>query len=129
MKGKRLERLGSLLQEVISEVINKDVRNPNVAHFVSITRVEISADLHYAKVYITVLGSDLEKKKTLEALQSAAGFIAVHASKKMVIRHFPALTFKLDTSLDEHMRIEKILDEIHQERSSRSDAPADDTEK
>jgi ribosome-binding factor A len=123
MKNNRLERLGSLLTEVISEVINKEVRNPNVAHFVSVTHVEITTDLHHAKVYISVIGSDLEKKKTIEALQSAAGFIAVNASKKITIRYFPALTFKLDNSVDEHLRIEKILGDIKQERLSRPDAP------
>ncbi len=119
MKQKRLQRLGSLLTEVISEVIRKEVRNPNIAQFISVTRVEISADLHHAKVYVSIIGDEQEKKKTIEALQSAAGFIAVSASKKIVIRYFPSLTFKLDTSVEEHLKIEKILNEIHQEQSSR----------
>lgn len=123
MKHQRLERLGSLMTEVISEVISQEVRNPNVAHFVSVTRVEVTADLHYAKVYISVIGTDEEKKKTIEALQQAAGFIAISASKKMVIRYFPALTFKLDTSVDEHLKIEKILEEIEKERQSRPHEP------
>jgi ribosome-binding factor A len=129
MKKQRLERLGSLLTEVISEVISKDVRNPNVAHFVSVTRVEITPDLHFAKVFISIIGNEDEKKKTIDALQSASGFIAVQASKKVVIRYFPVLTFKLDTSVDEHLRIEKILGEINQERRSRPDASSEDSEK
>ena len=128
MKNKRLERVNSLLKEVISEVIIQDVRNPDVAQFTSVTHVEISPDLHHAKVYISVIGQDLEKKKTINALQSAAGFIAIQASKKMTIRYFPALTFKLDNAVEEHLRIEQILDQIHQERSSRPDATSDETE-
>jgi len=126
MKKQRLERLGSLLTEVISEVITQDVRNPNVAHFVSVTRVEITPDLHYAKVYISVIGSDTEKQKTIEGLQQAAAFIAITASKKMTIRYFPALTFKLDTAVDAHLKIEKILGEIENERKNRPPETADE---
>lgn len=115
----RTERLNSLLKEVISEVIQRDVRNPHVNQFVTVTRVDITKDLHYAKVYISVIGTEQDKNETIAALQSAAGFIAVHASKKVVMRYFPELTFKLDDSVEKHMRIEKILGDISAERESR----------
>lgn len=116
---KRTDRLNSLLQEVISEVIRKDVRNPDVHPFVSVTHVDISKDLHHAKVYFSVIGTDNEKQLTLEALTSAASFIAINASKKVVMRHFPALTFHLDTSVDKHLRIDAMIEEIHDEQKSR----------
>jgi len=115
----RTERLNSLLKEVISEVIQRDVRNPHVNQFVTVTRVDITKDLHYAKVYISVIGTEEAKVETIAALNSAAGFIAVHASKKVVMRYFPELTFKLDDSVDKHMRIEKLLGEISAEREAR----------
>ena len=121
MKRLRQEKLNSLLKEVISEVIQKDLWNPQVAKIVSVTQVDISPDLHYAKVFVSVLGSDEERNRTLEALQTSAGFIGSHASKKITIRYFPSLTFKLDTSVDEHIRIEKILGEINQERLLRTE--------
>ncbi len=83
------------------------------------TRVDVSKDLRHAKVYISVIGTDLEKKHTLDALQSAAGFIAITSSKKVVLRFFPALRFVLDDSVDKHMRIEELLKEIHTEEKSR----------
>lgn len=119
MKKNRLARVNSLLKEVIFEVIQKDVRNPHVTTFVAVTNVDTSADLHHAKVFISLIASEEEKAKVLSALQSAAGFIAVHAAKKVQLRYFPELTFKLDTSLDEHMRIQKILSDIEKERLSR----------
>jgi ribosome-binding factor A len=119
MLKKRIERLNSLLKEVISEVVTRDVRNPHVNPLITITRVDISNDLQHAKVYISVIGPDLEKQQTLEALESAAGFIAVHASKKVVMRYFPALTFRLDTSVDQHMRIDTLLGQIHDEQKTR----------
>lgn len=120
MAKQRTDRLNSLLKEVISEVIKRDVRNPHVAELVTVTRVQITKDLHYAKVFISVIGSEQQKAETLDALQSAAGFIAVNSAKKVVMRYFPELTFKLDDSVDKHMRIEKLLGEISRERESRS---------
>ena len=116
---KRIDRLNSLLKQVISEVVTRDVRNPRVNTLVTITKVDVSKDLHNAKVYISVIGSPEEKKQTLEALQSAAGFISVHASKKVVLRYFPHLTFALDFSVEEHIRIHELLEKIHDEEQSR----------
>lgn len=119
----RTDRLNSLLKEVISEVIRKDVRNPHVNELVTVTRVEITKDLHYAKVYVSVIGEAPVKAETLAALQSAAGFIAVNSSKKVTMRYFPELTFKLDDSVDKHMRIAELLGEISEERKSRKETP------
>ena len=119
MPKQRTDRLNSLLKEVISEVIRKDVRNPHINQLITVTRVDITKDLHYAKVYISVIGNEIEKENTLKALQTSAGFIAVTASKKVVMRYFPELTFILDDSVDKHMRIEKLLGEISDELKSR----------
>jgi ribosome-binding factor A len=119
LKKNRLNRINSLLKEVIFEVIQREVRNPHVTTFVSVTRVDTSADLHHAKVYISMIGSNEEKAKVLSALQSAAGFIAVHAADKVELRYFPNLVFKLDTGAEEYMKIQQILDDIEKERLSR----------
>jgi ribosome-binding factor A len=113
----RIVRLNSLLKEVISEVIRDDVRNPHVSRLITVTRVDITKDLHHAKVYISVIGTDEEKAESLRALNNASGFIAVNASKKVVLRYFPELSFKLDDSVDKHMRIEELLSEISEKRA------------
>lgn len=118
MTKQRTDRLNSLLKEVISEVIKREVRNPHVNELMTVTRVEITKDLHYAKVYVSVIGTQEQKESTLKALQVAAGFIAVNSSKKVVMRYFPALTFKLDDSVDKQMRIEELLGEIRTKRES-----------
>jgi ribosome-binding factor A len=119
MAVKRTDRLNSLLKEVISEVIKREVRNPHVTELVTVTRVQISKDLHYAKVFISVIGTEQAKVETIEALNSAAGFIAVQSSQRVVMRYFPELRFKLDDSVDKHMRIEELLGKISKERESR----------
>ncbi len=115
----RVERLNSLLKEVISEVVRDDVRDPRLGSLITVTSVNITKDLQHAKVLISVIGTPEEKKKSLDALQSASGFIAVNASKKVVMRYFPSLSFKLDDSVDKHMTIETILTKIHNEQKSR----------
>lgn len=122
MKKNRLSRINSLLREVISEVIHKDVKNPHVNAFVSVTYVETSADLHHAKVFISMIGTPEDKEKVLAALQSAAGFIAVHAAKLAQLRYFPNLLFKIDHAAEDHLKIEKILADISKKQSG--DAPS-----
>lgn len=119
MKSRRKERLNSLLKEVISEVIQKDVKNPSIHSFISVTDVDISSDLHQAKVYVSIIGTEKEKKEALNALKEASSFIAFKASKKVVLRYFPSLFFYLDKSVEDHLKIEKKLDEIKKEQESR----------
>lgn len=126
MPIKRTDRLNSLLKEVISDTIRTDVRNPHVNELLTVTRVEITKDLHFAKVYISVIGTPEQKHETLAALQSAAGFIAVQSSRKVVMRYFPVLTFKLDDSVEKHMRIEELLGKIATEKNTRSQSVNDD---
>ncbi len=119
MQGKRTKRLNSLLKEVLSEVIHKEVKDPRLHPLISVTEVDISADLQHAKVSISIIGTQQEKEAGLALLQSAASFIAISASKKVVMRYFPSLIFKLDTSLDEHLRIGALIDKIHEEQAGR----------
>ena len=119
MAERRIQRLNSLLKQVISDVIRKDVKNPHLTELVTVTHEEITKDLRHAKVYISVLEKEEKKRETIEILQSASGFIAVHASKQVVMRYFPELTFYLDDTVDKQMRIDKLLSEIQAERETR----------
>lgn len=114
---RRTERLNSLLREVISEVIVREVKNPHISQLSTVTSVDISKDLHHAKVYISVIGDQADKEETLSALNSAAGFISLTASKKVTMRYFPNLKFYIDETAEKHMRIDSILKEIENERT------------
>lgn len=120
MTSRRIPRLNSLLKEVISEVVRDDVSNPHVSELITIFKVEVTPDIRHAKVFFSVIGTDVEKQQTLKALQSASGYIAVLASKKVVLRHFPELTFHLDTSVETQMRIDSILRDIEEEKKART---------
>jgi ribosome-binding factor A len=116
--SRRIERINSLLREVISEVIQREVKNPHVSALITITGVETTKDLHHAKVFVSIIGTPDQRKETLEALQSARGFIAVAASKKVVLRYFPEIQFKLDDGAEHQARIEEILAKIRKSDDS-----------
>jgi ribosome-binding factor A len=119
MTEKRVERLNSLLKEVISDVLLRQVKNPHLPPLLTVTEVDISRDLSHAKVHISVLGDNAAKARALDVLRSAAGFIATRASKQVVMRHFPELHFVLDESAEKQQRIDELINKIHLERDNR----------
>jgi len=113
MDPKRTKRVNSLLKEVISESILHDVKHPSLkGQLISVTKVEVTNDLCYADVYLSVIGEKSGRSEIAKALTSAAGFIAVRAAKKVSLRFFPELRFKFDDSVEKHMRIDDLLREI-----------------
>lgn len=116
---RRTERLNSLLKETISEVIRNEVRNPKIAKFTTVMSVSITKDLRHAKVYVSVIGDEKVRQETVSALNSAASFVAISTSKKVVMRFFPELTFHLDTSADDLIHIDTIISDLEKERESR----------
>jgi len=129
MQGRRTDRLNSLLKEVLSEVIREDVKNPHISTLITVTKVEITSDLRHAKVFISIIGNEEVKIQTLAALQSASGFIAVNASKKVVMRYFPELTFRIDDSAEKQQKLDSLIFKIQKEREERErNSPHADTE-
>ncbi len=116
---KRVNRLNSLLKEVISDVILKEVKNPHLSRLFTVTKVDVAKDLRQAKVYVSVIGEKKIKDETLTILQSASGFISVCASKQVALRYFPKLSFFLDESLDAQMHVEELVSKIQSERETR----------
>ncbi len=105
------ERINSIMQKEISTIIANEVKNPNIK-FVTITSVDVTSDLSYAKVYFTTLG---DIKETLIGLKSAKGFIKKTLSDRIELRHIPELEFVYDESIEYGKRIEDKIKEIHNE--------------
>ena len=106
----KIERINDNLQEAISYIIFQEVKNPNIK-FVTITAVDTTSDLSYAKVYFTTLG---EKQETIKALKSAKGFIRNELKQKVELRNIPELEFVYDESIEYGRRIEEKIKEIHE---------------
>ena len=103
------ERINSSMQREISYIIANEVKNPNIK-FVTITDVDVTSDLSYAKVYFTTLD---DVKETLEGLKSAKGFIKKNLGDRIELRHIPELEFIYDESIEYGRRIEEKIKEIH----------------
>lgn len=98
----RLVRLGGQIRDEIARLIyTQKVKDPRVSTFLSINRVEVAADLAYAKVYVSSFLPEGQIAKGVEGLNSAAGFIQSSIAKKLTIRKFPKLTFVQDNSIKE----------------------------
>lgn len=109
---RRTERVGELLRKEVSWVIANQMADPRLPTLVSITNVEISADLRRAKVFVSVMGAEDDQRSTMQMLQSAARFIQRELKPKLSLRYVPVLTFQLDRSLEEGTRLLNIMDGV-----------------
>ena len=107
----RLNRINEELKREISNIINYEVTNSNVTGLVSVTKVKISPDLRYAKVYVSILNSR-NVKQTLAGLKSSYGFIRSRIAEKINLRVTPELVFELDDSMQYGEKIDTILKDI-----------------
>lgn len=109
----KLDRLGHIFTEAISKIISEEVKDEDI-NFVTITAVDISSDLSYAKVYFTNL-IDSDREKVTKALNRASNFIRGKLFDTVEIRKMPELTFIYDESIEYGNKIEKIIDDINKE--------------
>src|SRR3954471_4863246 len=115
MQGRRIDRIEEQLRMELSEIIEREIHDPRVG-LTTVTRVKVSPDLRHGRVFVTVLGDDNERKKALEGLRSAGSFVRRSLSKRLHhMRRIPELTFDYDESVEQGMRIEKLLGEIKHE--------------
>ncbi|MGR3952446.1 MAG: 30S ribosome-binding factor RbfA [Chlamydia sp.] len=118
MVRQRILRLNSLLQEVIAEVLVKDLHHlAQLPNFISITNVSITNDLSFAKVYISVIGDQKIKKDACDLLNKYARQIEYIALRKVVLRRFPELQFRIDEGLEKQIRIQEILDRVQPKKN------------
>ncbi len=111
MKGKRAARLNEQLKRELSELIRTQVRDPRVG-LVTITGVQVAADLGSARVFVRRGGAEDDLDSTLEGLAAAAPFLRSELGRILSIRKIPELRFQRDKSLEHAQRIERILSEV-----------------
>lgn len=107
----RVQRIRELIREEVSDILHRGTKDPRVG-FVSVTDVELSNDLRHAKVYVSVLGSEEERTRTMDALQRAVGFVRSELAKRLRIYHTPEIQFRLDTSIERGTRVLQLLREL-----------------
>jgi ribosome-binding factor A len=108
----RLNRINEELKKEISQIISFELKNPDATGLISVTKVKITPDLKFAKVYVSMLNSK-SKEKTLEALKKSAGYIRSEIAKRINLRITPELVFEEDDSMEYGEKIDRILKDLN----------------
>jgi len=107
----RHDKVSEALRREIGSIIQEELKDPRLG-FITITRVELTQDLRYAKVFFSVLGKEEERQKTKEALDCALGFIRCLIAERIRLRFVPEISFYEDRSVEYSIRIQEALNEI-----------------
>jgi len=111
MSSRRLEKAAAAIREVVSMAILAELQDPRVRD-VTVTHVEVSADMRYAKVHVSVMGDETRQKLSLRGLQSAAGFLQAKIAERIDMRYTPKLSFLLDQGVKRSIAVAQILREV-----------------
>jgi len=124
----RINRISEEVKREISNIIQGELKDPRLPEFVSVTSVNVTRDLRYAKVYISILGNDEEKKAALQGLKNAAGFIRREIGQRIKLRYTPELQFELDNSIEHGIYISKLINDVikNDEKNNETDDMTDE---
>jgi ribosome-binding factor A len=110
MKQQRMQRIDHEMQKVLGTVISQELKDPRLG-FTTVTRVEITQDLHHAKVYVSIIGDRHVARKTMDALKHAARYLRGALGQQIKLRHTPELQFVEDRSTERAINLSKALRE------------------
>ena len=114
MSELRVRKMQEFIQQEVSSMLLREVKDPRLG-FVTVTGVHLTGDLREATVYVSLFGSEKEKKESMTALEMATGFIRRELGKRLKIYYTPQISFEQDTSLDYGMHIEGLIKQIHKD--------------
>lgn len=115
----RPERLAEMIKKEVSDLLQNEIKDPRRG-FVTVTGVEVSADLRYARIFVSVLGTPDEEKAAMEVLNRVQGYVRGELGRRIRLRCTPEITFKLDSSIARGTRVIELL---HRVNRNREEAP------
>ncbi len=114
----RIERVNNLIRREISELLQRQVKDPRLGSSVAVTEVSVSPDLRYAKIFVSRIGSKGEKQETLSVLAGASGFLRNELAKRLRLRQTPELIFQWDDSIERGNHLLQLIDEVTTDSTS-----------
>ena len=120
----RVARLREEYRREVSDILRR-MKDPRLG-FVTVTDVEVSEDLRHVKVFVSVLGSEEDRRRTLEVLDQAKGYVRTEAGQRIRLRHTPEITFHFDPSVERGARVMSILQQLRREEARRSPQPEEE---
>jgi ribosome-binding factor A len=121
MPDNRKRRLAGEFRKILSEIIHTEIKDPRLSGLCSITDVEITKDLKFAKVKVSVLGTEEEKKSALDTLKRASGYVRKVLAENMSIRRVPELLFVGDDSIEYSIHISKVIEDMHKQSEAKNE--------
>lgn len=118
--SRRTEQVAEAIKVEVSKLIQRELRDPRLG-FVTVTRVEASPDLKYAKIFFSVMGDATVKAETLKVLKRASGFIRHELSHILTLRYTPQLVFEFDVAMEHGDKIQRLLMQLEQEEKERAE--------
>ena len=109
MKSERMRRVDEAVREVLSDAITSEMKDPRVG-FVTVTDVDTAPDLRHARVYVSVLGDDAKRRRSLDGLASAHGYLQRRVASELRLKHTPTLEFVYDDTSERGFRIAELID-------------------
>jgi ribosome-binding factor A len=122
---RRAERVGEEIREEVARILAREVKDPRIG-FLTVTRADVTPDLRVARVYVAAMGDEGQRKKSLEGLRRAAGYIRRALGQRLRLRHTPEVVFQLDAGLDATDRVAQLLADVHLPEDAEGDEPPDD---
>lgn len=113
----RLGRINEEIKKEFSNIIRYDINDPRLTAMVSVTKVEVTSDLRYAKAYVSIFGDEESKKESLEALKNSAGFIRREIGHRIKLRYTPEIIIEIDKSIEHGMHINDLLSDLKEKKS------------
>ena len=108
----RINKIAESMKNELGIIIQNEIKDPRLPLMVSITNLKLTNDLKHAKIYISVLGTNEDKKNALTALVSATGFIKREIGNRVKMRCVPDMHFELDNSIEDGMHLTKLIDDV-----------------
>ena len=113
-ENRRPERVAEAIREEVTTFLAEDARDPRIIGLVTVTGVDVTRDLRHAKVYVSVMGSDDERRATMQGLESAAGHLRTRIGRALRLRVAPEIAFRYDDTVSRAARIDALLAEVRQ---------------
>src|SRR5215469_11858629 len=124
---RRSDRVAEAIREAVATFLAEGVKDPRITGLVTVTGAQASRDLRHAKVFVSVLGSDVERAATLEGLRSLAGYLRAHLGRELRLRLAPEISFQLDESIAYAARIESLLGRVKSDAAPDASPRGDST--
>jgi ribosome-binding factor A len=115
--NRRADRVAESIREEVAHFLAEGAKDPRIVGMVTVTGVDVTNDLRYARVYVSIMGSDEERERTLEGLGSLAVHLRSRVARALRLRHAPEIIFQVDQSIAHAARIELLLSQLREEQT------------